>query len=378
MDLKTLLNAVQSRTHSYGIGTAEPFLRQFESCLGGTCPAKYFESVTETRWRRAVKAAGRQLVYHHPEMGVAGEFETAASRAELPPHTIALFPAVITSTRQDRDGDILETEGAELDPKAPLLYQHMPFENIGRLLKQGERSSTRLTGEFSLCGTPLGEDCAMLAEHGALRISHGFTADEFEPLDDQEYEIPGFRVLKFQILEVSLVSIPSNPDAEITAFSRNKFKHPLTKAVAGAKYGERQVLSPVTVDVGALPAVAAAPSGDNAAEAAPAERRGRTCAGRGRCQACARQSSAEAIPEAPSKGDAVGKNASDLCDALVRQAVIEHARTGDLSALKALAEALSQVRQKITDTISRIERQSQWEAGDALITDAASKHLIWS
>ncbi len=316
-------------------------------------------------------------------MGVAGEFENAAGRAELPPHTIALFPAVITSTRQDRDGDILETEGAELDPKAPLLYQHMPFENIGRLLKQGERTSKRLTGEFSLCGTPLGEDCAMLAEHGALRISHGFTADEFEPLDEQEYEIPGFRVLKFQILEVSLVSIPSNPDAEITAFSRNKFKHPLTKAVAGAKYNERQVLSPVTIDVGALPAVAAASAGDNSADTPPADRRDRTCAGRGRCQACARQSSGQAILETPSQGDAVGgepvvTNASDLCDALVRQAVIEHARTGDLSALKALAEALRQVRQKITDTISRIERQSQWEAGDALITDAASKHLIWS
>jgi len=58
MNIKALLKAVQSRTQSYGIGTAAPFLRHFERCLGGMCPAKYFESVSESRWRRAVKKRG--------------------------------------------------------------------------------------------------------------------------------------------------------------------------------------------------------------------------------------------------------------------------------------------------------------------------------
>ncbi len=531
MDIKTLLRAVQSRTASYGIGTAAPFLQQFESCLGGTCPAKYFESVSESRWRRAVKNARRQLVYHHPEMDFAGEFNKAAGRAELPPHTIASFPAVITTTRQDRDGDILETRGAQLDPKAPLLYQHMPFENIGRLLKSTQHTRKLLSGEFTLCGTPLGEDCAMLAEHGALRISHGFLAEEFEPLDEKEYDIPGFRVLSFTILEVSLVSIPSNPDAEITAFSRNKLKHPLTKAVAQHKFRERPTISSAAIDVGALaqastctcqshsshhpsskaaampakPSANAQSSGKNALAAVPsapftdhpvalAFRSGRVfsaanmkklrCAasnfraiadddeahedvsdlagqgyaaldslfasggdagddidayldadepgkaGRavskanaaviaqaiGHGQAIAAHESAQphhqalanqavkklaavlGQPENVSQDDDDGdlnlhggnptnseptgqfpapampadKGALEGCDSLLRRAIAEHALTGDLAPLRALAAALAATVNKTTDTISRIERQSQWELSDTLITDAVA------
>lgn len=345
MDIETLLHAVQSRTAAYGIGTAAPFLRHFERCLGGMCPSKCFESVSEARWRRAVNAAKRQLVYHHPEMGVAGEFERAARGAELPPHTIASFPAVITTTRQDRDGDILETRGAELDPKAPLLYQHLPFENVGRLLKPGARTRTALSGVFSLCGTALGEDCAMLAEHGALRISHGFMAEEFEPLDEKEYEIPGFRVLKFKILEVSLVSIPSNPDAEITAFSRNKLKHPLTMAAASFKFEARPVVEPVAIDIAALP----------------------------HAPACACSSRAhDPRSSTPTNSGPTGKSAREACDALVRQAMIEHALTGNLGALEALAESFAAAGAKATDTISRIERQSQWKSGEALIANAVA------
>ncbi|MGH7193432.1 MAG: phage major capsid protein, partial [Candidatus Saccharimonadales bacterium] len=255
-----LLAAIGARRRSLGIGLAAHYLRELQVCLGGGCPSRLLDGVTPRQWRTWMTAAKQKLVYHHPEMrpiaarGVLrGDRATGASlhsapatdelgTPNIPPHTIATFPAVITTTRQDRDGDVLETSGAQLDPAAPLLWQHLPDLPIGRLLSEGQRTSDRLTGSFAIAGTALGQDAALLAEHGALRISHGFLPTAWEPLDIDDPSA-GYHILQFQILEVSLVSVPSNPDAVIEAFSRQKLAHPLVKAWAGAKFAARPVVA---------------------------------------------------------------------------------------------------------------------------------------
>ncbi|HJT35239.1 MAG TPA: phage major capsid protein [Pirellulales bacterium] len=269
MNHQELLTAVQGRRHSLGIGLAADYLRELQVCLGGGCPSRLLEGVTPKQWRTWMTAAKQKLVYHHPEMtpiatrdgkdsgaslhsapatGRVGGAEAHGSDVrlesltyKLPPHTIATFPAVITTTRQDRDGDVLETSGAQLDPAAPLLWQHLPDLPIGRLLSEDQRTSDRLTGTFAIAGTAMGQDAALLAEHGALRISHGFLPTAWEPLDVDDPSA-GYHILQFQILEVSLVSVPSNPDAVIEAFSRQKLAHPLVKAWAGARFEARPVV----------------------------------------------------------------------------------------------------------------------------------------
>lgn len=246
MQFDQLLNTINHRTVSLGIGTAAAHLREMEICLEGVCPSQLLAGVSRRRWQGLLKRASRQLVYHHSSMRPRESKAIAGNR--LPPHTIATFPAVITTTRQDRDGDVLETKGAELDPGAPLLWQHLPTEPIGRLLSEGKRTSKLLMGSFSICGTPLGEDAALLAEHGALDISHGFLPSKWEPLDESD-PLAGYHILEFKILEVSLVSVPSNPDAVIEAFSREKLQHPLVKAWAGARFARRPVISASGIDL---------------------------------------------------------------------------------------------------------------------------------
>jgi HK97 family phage major capsid protein/HK97 family phage prohead protease len=259
----SLVNHIRRRTRSLGIGTAADYLREIEVCLGGRCPSGLLAGVSRRQWRAWIKAARRKLVYHHAEMrplegvrqqasgvrnlmpGVALPAPEACrlmpDASSLPPHTIATFPAVITTTRQDLDGDVLETAGAELDPRAALLWQHLPDLPIGRLLDVGERTDWRLTGRFAIADTALGQDAALLAEHGALRISHGFLPSKWEPLDSDD-PFAGYHILEFKILEVSLVSIPSNPDAVIEAFSREKLAHPLVKAWAGVRFENRPLV----------------------------------------------------------------------------------------------------------------------------------------
>ena len=279
-----LLQSVRSRADSgvsfKGIGTADFYLRQFEQCVGGSCPSQYFKDVSAFRWRKGLEASAKRLVYHHPLMDVDGDFfsgeaikAAAAKFGDLPPHTIAAFNAVITTTRQDRDGDILETAGASIDPKSPLLYQHMPFENCGRLLQEGKHTSKSLSGALSICNTPLGEDVALLTEHGALRISHGFAAEDYEPIEGES----GFHILKFNIMEVSLVSIPSNPDAEVTMFSRDKLHSPLAKAFAEAKFKSRPVVSAVSIDVASLASSLPAGTSVTFAKSAEQDKQGAAC-----------------------------------------------------------------------------------------------------
>ncbi len=64
---------------------------------------------------------------------------------------------------------------------------------------------------------------------GALRISHGFRPLDFQPIGGKGN---GVHVKSWEMYEVSLVSIPSNVDAVITAFNSNKFTSTTIKSWA--------------------------------------------------------------------------------------------------------------------------------------------------
>lgn len=225
-----------ARQNLSGILTADRYFRSIEGCFnGGFCPTKLFDSADPEQWAKALDLASESLVYSDDEMLVK---DVATAGMALTPGAIMDFDAVITTTRKDRDGDILETSGAELDPHAPLLWQHIPLQPIGKVVSKTVHTKSRMEGRFAIADTELGRDAAVLVEMKALRISHGFEPDEYEPLEGKEGR---FRILKLKILEISLVSIPSNVDAVITAFSRNKLHTPLVKGWAKKYFDARPV-----------------------------------------------------------------------------------------------------------------------------------------
>lgn len=220
----------------YGVKAADGFFSSIQNCFagceGGFCPTKLFAQADEAKWAKELEAAAEKFTYCDPKMIVK-----AASRVEQGKGSILDFDAIITSTRKDRDTDVLESIGAELDPAAPLLWQHTPFNPIG-VVKAGtfKKSKSNAFASFSILDTELGRDAAVLVEGGALRISHGFDPQEYEPL-----EKGGWHFLKFLIYEVSLVSVPSNTDAIITEFSRHKLHSPLIKGWAQKLFEGRPV-----------------------------------------------------------------------------------------------------------------------------------------
>lgn len=246
------LRDLKSHRH-VNVTTADTFLREFELCLDGACPSNILKGVSERRWRSLMKRASRTVVYHGEGIRLEGihtvKEGSLPTGLVLPPKTAAWVNTVVTTPTQDRDGDILETLGAHLFPRASHLFNHLPTENVGRLLKETAHTKELLSALLSLMQTQFAENVATMYEHGSLQTSHGFLPKKWEPLKSGD----GFHVIEYDILEISGVSVPSNPDAGPIEFSRNKLTHPLLKEWGRMKFRERKPIAAVGIDLRALP-----------------------------------------------------------------------------------------------------------------------------
>lgn len=241
MSLAEFLAHVKRIAAKHGTGritTADRYLVTLAKCTGGLCPTDRAR-FAGPEFEKRLKEAAQIPVYHNDRMnflaftksGLKADETATASGSKLAP--VAEFEAVYTSTKEDRDRDILEAAGAELDERMPLLWQHDATAPIGAHRQTVSQDKHKVIGRSAIADTPLGRDAAYLAEFGALRISHGFKPKEFEPITEKSgaHEIvTGFHVLKYEMMEVSLVSVPSNTDAVIQAFSRGKLTSPLAKS----------------------------------------------------------------------------------------------------------------------------------------------------
>jgi len=231
--VQKMLDSLRLRTVAagrWGIGTAATYLRQMET---GN-PMKNLNCSPE-EWQRRLKEAEGRLVYCAPELVVVDVLSGLSKDKVLPVRkpsvkgAIMEFEAIVSSNRKDRDGDVLEPDGAEVDPHCPLLWQHTPHEPIGKLVEVTHKGKEKLQARFAIADTALGRDAAALVEFGALRISHGFLPLEFEEIKRQKGEkggepgdFLGWHVKRYEMLEVSLVSVPSNVQAEVIDYTRMK------------------------------------------------------------------------------------------------------------------------------------------------------------
>lgn len=245
----------RSNADPFGIATAAAHMKSllpcFEASTGGLCPKIVFGLSNPAAWEKALKDAEKRLTYCAADMLVS-EIQTKdiATSGLATPNAIAEFDHVVTSTRKDFDGDILESSGGSVEHCKALLWQHIPVQPIGVFLGKTAQNTNLITGRSAIVGTMLGKDAAVLTEAGALRISHGFKPGEYEPLDQKSGG--RWRIKTFDIMEVSLVSVPANADAVVTAFSRKSLEHPLVNAWAGAMFKSRPVMVQAGIDLAGL------------------------------------------------------------------------------------------------------------------------------
>lgn len=234
------------RVKNARLGVVSDHLRRMTSALGDARMAKHLK-IDPAELKAAIKTAAGRLTWFDADNatplalwlpGTDGAVKATGKpiqkdgeEGKLSDKSLMDFECIVTTARRDRDGDVLEPKGAIVDPKMPLLWQHVPFQPIGRMVRLVEQSDDKVAARFMIADTALGHDTAVLVEAGCLRISHGFSPIQYNPLkDDSGKDLGGWHIDKYAMMEASVVSIPSNVDAEITAFSRSKLTHPLVKS----------------------------------------------------------------------------------------------------------------------------------------------------
>ena len=223
-----LLAAIKARSSrktefNYGITTADRYVRTLKDLVGIENCYK-FACTKHSSFNDVLEKSARTLVYANPEMEkeqtlfFKEDGTDLPSEIEAPKNTLMLFRHVLTTPKKDRDGDVLRTQGAEVDPKMLLLWQHVHTLPIGKMVSVAEHTENKLSLVSAIVDmNELSHDAAVMIDNDMGRFSHGFRAMEFDELKEEEGEVTspgGFDIKRFEIMEASLVSVPSNTDAE--------------------------------------------------------------------------------------------------------------------------------------------------------------------
>lgn len=280
-----LLAAIKARTNPQtpfgrGILTADRYVKTIRECVGVDACYRY-AAKSNVSFQDVMDKAAKTLVYSNDDMEVENKvadigngfpFNKACQGAitywtnkqvdgeeiEVPKNTLMMFRHILTTPRKDRDGDILRTEGATVDPKMPLLWQHVHTLPIGKMIAIAEHTNQKLSLISVIVDmNELSHDAAVMIDSGMGRFSHGFRALEFDELKEDEGEVTspgGFDIKKFEIMEASLVSVPSNTDAETEEVllglgEGGKLTSPLMKEVCKGIRERRPVQIPVTKEI---------------------------------------------------------------------------------------------------------------------------------
>jgi len=137
---------------------------------------------------------------------------------------------VVTLSTADRDrhGDVLEPAGAELDNyrrNPVVLFGHRhDLPAVGKVLWVRALPG-RLVAKLAFARTRLGEELYSLYSRGYMKAwSVGFIPHEWERLPGKD---SGVRVSKWELLEVSAVPVPANPEALSKAIEEGEVTEPL-------------------------------------------------------------------------------------------------------------------------------------------------------
>lgn len=121
---------------------------------------------------------------------------------------------IVSTPARDRQGDIVEPAGLDfrafLDNPVVLWAHDLTRPPIGRILDI-DVGTTAVTATVQFAETPFAREVFDLYAEGFLRAwSVGFLPLEWERLDEEDGR--GFRILAAEVVEVSAVPVPANPE----------------------------------------------------------------------------------------------------------------------------------------------------------------------
>ncbi|EET9615396.1 HK97 family phage prohead protease, partial [Escherichia coli] len=147
-----------------------------------------------------------------------------------------VITGIASTPSPDRDGDILEPEGAEFGSTIPFLWQHDHSRPVGQCTVRRVREGLEITamlvkpepGMPSQMAARLDEAWAAIKTGLVRGLSVGFRPHEYTYLDGG-----GLHFLRWELMEVSAVTVPAN--AECTIRTIKYFDRPFSAASGNRK-----------------------------------------------------------------------------------------------------------------------------------------------
>ncbi|HBB7939800.1 TPA: HK97 family phage prohead protease, partial [Escherichia coli] len=147
-----------------------------------------------------------------------------------------VITGIASTPSPDRDGDILEPEGAEFGSTIPFLWQHDHSRPVGQCTVRRVREGLEITamlvkpepGMPSQMAARLDEAWAAIKTGLVRGLSVGFRPHEYTYLDGG-----GLHFLRWELMEVSAVTVPAN--AECTIRTIKSYDRPFSAASGNRK-----------------------------------------------------------------------------------------------------------------------------------------------
>jgi len=170
--------------------------------------------------------------------------------------------AVVSTEKVDRDGDVIRAEGWNLGNflKHPVLLVNHDYYSIRSQIGEWESmeiNGNKMTGvaRFYIGKGNADADWAFeLAKEKSLAFSVGFIPDmeKAAPLNvEDKFGLNGMEFKGQELLEVSAVTIPSNPDA-LQRFVKTPTLHPVIAEIAEERLADQPEPEAAAIDVAAL------------------------------------------------------------------------------------------------------------------------------
>jgi len=157
-----------------------------------------------------------------------------------------IIRGIATTPESDRVGDIVVPEGVQFKNPMPLLWQHKHDKPVGTVnFEKPTKKGVTFEAQLPFIDEPgalkdrVDEAWQSVKAGLVTAVSIGFRAIE------NEYEIMkngGIKFLKTEVMELSLVTIPANAGAVITAIKSIDGQH--LPAATGRKGGGVQLVTP--------------------------------------------------------------------------------------------------------------------------------------
>lgn len=218
-DMLIMRNTKQT-PFGWGIMTADRHVKNLQEQVGlDVCYTAF--SNPHCSFNDVMQKASKTLVYSNEDMVLLEKQDrTSLSSIDsslLPKNMLMAFSHVLTTPRVDRDNDILHTRGAEVDPNMIMLWQHCHSCPIGRKIAQVLHDDSKIILISALVDiNELAHDAAVMVDNDMARFSHGFRPLKFKLRDEDNQDMfSGFEIERFEIMEESIVSVPSNVDAQV-------------------------------------------------------------------------------------------------------------------------------------------------------------------